>query len=140
MDSKYIDKRPLFDWQLEHVFFADGNTKKISWVIQSEDSTIKQKRDHADIYLDKVTILQSKYIALHVGIFWCIGTFIIKNQDGVKIILDDKEMFEHLTTNKKSSDEFIEEKTFFIRQLIKQRKLNIQYELVGSKNNIAKIK
>ncbi len=32
-------------------------------------------------------------------------------------------MFEHLTGNKKSPDEFIEKRTFFIRQLIEQKKI-----------------
>lgn len=70
-----------------------------------------------------------------MGLFWGIGTFIIKNQDRVKLVLDNKIMFEHLTGNKKSPDEFIEKRTFFIRQLIEQRKLKIQYKLV-TQNNI----
>jgi len=114
---------------LEHVLFSNGNAKKIRWIIQTNNSRVRQEREHADIYLDKVSDQQSKYISLHVGLFWGIGTFIIKNQDIVKIVLDDKIMFEHLTGNKKSSDEFIEKRTFFIRQLIEQRKLKIQYEL-----------
>lgn len=43
-------------------------------------------------------------------------------------------MFEHLTGNKKSPDEFIEKRTFFIRQLIEQKKLKIQYKLVPPNN------
>jgi hypothetical protein len=116
---------------LEHVLFSDGNTKKIGWKIQTNDFIVEQKREHPDIYLDKVTNQQSKYIALHVGLFWSIGTFIIKNQDIVKLVLDDKIMMEHLSGNKKSPDEFIEKRKFFIRQLIDQRKLKIQYELVA---------
>jgi hypothetical protein len=114
---------------LEHVLFSNGDAKKIRWIIQTKDSKVRQEREHPDIYLDKVSNHQSKYISLHVGLFWGIGTFIIKNQDMVKIVLDDKIMFEHLTGNKKSSDEFIEKRTFFIRQLIEQRKLKIHYEL-----------
>ena len=115
---------------MEHVLFSDGDTKKIEWLIQTTDSIIEQKREHPGIYLDKVSNQQSKYIALHVGLFWSIGTFIIKNQDTVKFVLDDKKMLEHLSGNKKSPDEFIEKRKFFIRQLIEQRKLKIQYELV----------
>jgi len=114
---------------LEPVLFSNGDAKKIWWIIQTNDSRVRQEREHPDIYLDKVSDQQSKYISLHVGLFWGIGTFIIKNQDIVKIVLEDKIMFEHLTGNKKSSDEFIEKRTFFIRQLIEQRKLKIQYEL-----------
>ncbi len=122
---------------MEHVLFFDGDTKRISWVIQTNNSTIDQKREHADIYLDKVTIRQSKYIGLHVGIFWGIGTFIIKNQDVVKIAIDDKIMFDHLSTNQKNDDKFIEKRAEFIRQIIKQRKLKIQYEMIPREKNLA---
>ena len=42
-------------------------------MIQTNDSIIEQKREHSEIYLNKVTIQQSKYIAIHVGLFWGIG-------------------------------------------------------------------
>jgi len=122
---------------LEHVLFFDGNTKRISWVIQTNNSVIEQKREHAKIYLDKVTNQQSKYIGLHVGLFWGIGTFIIKNQDIVKVAIDDNSIFEHLSTNQKSHDEFIEKRTYFIRQLIEQRKLKVHYELITTNKNLA---
>lgn len=122
---------------MEHVLFFDGNTKAISWVIQTNNSIIEQKREHVDIYWDKVTSQQSKYIGLHVGMFWGIGTFIIKNQNVVKIAIDDKSIFEHLSTNQKSHDEFIEKRTHFIRQLIEQRELKIQYVLISPEKNLA---
>lgn len=123
---------------MQHIFYSDGNKEKISWAIKTENKIVEQTRKHADIYLDKITDLQSKYIALHVGIFWCIGVFIIKNEDTVKIILDNKEMFEHLKSNIQNLDKFIENRTFFIKQLICQRNLKIKFELTDSKNNIAK--
>ncbi|QLH11202.1 hypothetical protein [Nitrosarchaeum sp. AC2] len=122
---------------MEHILFFDGDSKRISWVIQTDNSIVEQKREHVEIYLDKVTNQQSKYIGLHIGIFWGIGTFIIKNEDIVKITTDDKSVFEHLISNQKSDDEFIEKRTFFIRQLIEQRKLKIKYELVESEKNLA---
>ena len=122
---------------MEHVLFFDGNTKRISWVIQTNNSVIEQKREHAEIYLDKVTNQQSKYIGLHVGLFWGIGIFIIKNQDIVKVAIDDSSIFEHLSTNQKSHDEFIEKRTGFIRQLIEQRKLKVHYELITADKNLA---
>ncbi len=122
---------------MKHILFFDGNSKRISWVIQTDNSIVEQKREHVEIYLDKVTNQQSKYIGLHIGIFWGIGTFIIKNEDIVKITTDDKSVFEHLISNQKSDDEFIEKRTFFIRQLIEQRKLKIKYELVESEKNLA---
>lgn len=122
---------------MEHVLFFDGNTKRISWVIQTNNSVIEQKREHAEIYLDKVTNQQSKYIGLHVGLFWGIGMFIIKNQDIVKVAIDDNSIFEHLSTNQKSHDEFIEKRTCFIKQLIEQRKLKVHYELISADKNVA---
>ena len=122
---------------MEHVLFFDGNTKRISWVIQTNNSVIEQKREHAEIYLDEVTNQQSKYIGLHVGLFWGIGTFIIKNQDIVKVAIDDNSIFEHLSTNQKSHDEFIEKRTCFIKQLIEQRKLKVHYELISADKNLA---
>jgi hypothetical protein len=122
---------------LEHVLFSDGNTKRISWAIQTGESKVEQKREHADLYVDRVTDEQSKYIALHVGIFWCIGTFRIKNGDTVNVMLDLKSMYEHLANKSKIFDDFIEARTDFINQLIAQRKLDIHYHLIDSKENLA---
>ncbi len=121
-----------------HIFYSEGDTKKISWVIQTNDSIVKQNRDHADIYKNKVTSLQSKYIALHVGLFWGIGIFIIKNEDIVKIKLDEKIMYDHLTFNSKIEDELVEKRIQFIRQLIEQRKLKIEFEMIDSDKNLAR--
>ena len=90
------------------------------------------------MYRDKISNLQSKYIALHIGLFWGIGVFIIKNEDHIKIKLDDKIMYEQLTTKKIIKDEFIENRIKFIKQLIIQRKLNIDFEIIQEKANIAK--
>ena len=122
---------------MEHVYFFDGNQKRISWVIQNEKTSVEQYRDHAKNYLDIVSIEQSKYVALHVGIFWSIGRFIIKNDDFVKIMLDSKSMYEHLSNNVVNSDSFIEKRTGFVKQLIDQRKLVIKYELIKPEQNIA---
>jgi len=54
---------------LDHHCYFDGNEKMISWVIQFDDTKFEQKRDHAEIYLDMISKEQSKYIALHVGLF-----------------------------------------------------------------------
>ena len=122
---------------MEHTFFSDGNSKRISWVIQSDDTTDEQDRDHVNQYLDKVTNEQSKYIALHAGIFWCIGRFIIKNEDTVNVMLDSKSMYKHLTEDIENSDEFIEKRTWHLKELIAQRKLNIKYHLIEPKDDLA---
>ena len=122
---------------MEHTFFSDGNSKRISWIIQSDDTTNEQDRDHVDLYLDKVTNEQSKYIALHAGIFWCIGRFIIENEDTVNVMLDSKSMYKHLTEDTRNSDEFIEKRTWYLKELIAQRKLNIKYHLIEPKDDLA---
>ena len=122
---------------MDHVFYSDGNTKRVSWLIQTNDSIIDQNREHVDIYKDKISNIQSKYVALHIGLFWGIGVFVIKNEDHVKIKIDDKIMFEQLTTNLKIKDEFIQNRIKFINQLIVQRKLKIKFELILQKDNLA---
>jgi len=117
--------------------FAAGNEKKVSWIIKTKDSTDEQIRDHVEKYLDKVTRAQSQYIALHVGIFWSIGRFIIKNEDTVNVMLDSKEMYHHLKEDTDSPDKFIHERTWFLRELINQRKLKINYQLIEPEENPA---
>lgn len=124
---------------MEHTLFFDGNQKRISWIIQSDDTTDEQDRDHVDLYLDKVTNEQSKYIALHAGIFWCIGRFIIENEDTVNVMLDSKSMYKHLTEDNENSDEFIEKRTWYYKKLIEQRKLKIKYHLIESRDDLATI-
>ncbi len=122
---------------MEHAFFSDGNSKRISWIIQSDDSSEEEDRDHVEEYLDKVTSEQSKYIALHVGIFWGIGRFVIQNEDTVNVMLDSKSMYKHLTEDDESSDEFIEKRTWYYKKLIEQRKLKIKYHLIESIDDLA---
>ncbi len=121
-----------------HVFYANGDAKEISWVIETNNSIIRQKREHTDIYKNKVTEIQSKYIALHVGLFWGIGVFIIKNEDSVKIKLDEKVMYDHFMSNSKIEDKFIENRIQFIRQLIEQRKLKIKFQIIDMDKNLAR--
>lgn len=86
--------------------------------------------------MNKVTIQQSKYIAMHVGLFWGIGRFIIKDKDSITIKIDSKSMFDQLSKNESSSDELIKTRMRFITQLIDQRKLKVNYELVDKEKNL----
>ncbi|QLH04963.1 hypothetical protein C5F49_06250 [Nitrosopumilus oxyclinae] len=122
---------------MDHVFYSDGNVKKISWIIQTNDSIIEQSREHAQIYKNKISELQSKYVALHIGLFWGIGVFILKNNDIIKIKLDEKTMFDQINTDLKIEDEFIVNRIKFIKQLTIQRKLKIKFELIQQKDNLA---
>lgn len=122
---------------MDHAYYFDGNMKMISWVIETNKIKVEQVRTHTEQYYDQVSVEQSKYIGLHVGLFWSIGKFIIKNGDTVKMMLNQNSMFEHLAKNKKSDDPFIESRANFIRQLIDQRRLDVRYQLIEPKNNPA---
>ena len=52
-------------------------------------------------------------------------------------MLDSKEMYEHLQQGTDSSDLFIHNRTWFLNELIKQRKLKVNYQLIDKKENIA---
>ena len=106
---------------MDHTYYFYGNSRTISWVIENNEIKAEQTRVHAQCYFDKVSVEQSKYIALHVGIFWSIGKFIIKNGYKVRVMLYLKPMFEHLAENKNNKDSFIETRSDFIRQLTSQR-------------------
>ena len=110
--SKYIDKRPFFGWQLEHTLYLDGNVEKNSWVIQTNESVISQTRIQTENYKDKITKTQSKYVALHVALFWGIRTFNIKNKDSIKIKLDEKITYQQLKIQISIQDEFLKNKIY----------------------------
>ena len=122
---------------MEHVLYSDGNAKRICWTIKTDSGAVDQFREHADIFLDQVTDLQSKYIALHVGLFWSIGVFIIKNGDTIKIMLDSDEMHAHLSGDSKSQDRLAESRKGFINQLADQRNLKLEYKKITPQNNIS---
>ncbi len=123
---------------MQHSFYSSGDAKTISWAIQIGDTIQEQTRDHAEIYNDKVSILQSKYIALHVGLFWRIEVFILRNKDSIKIKLDEKTMYDQITSNSFVEDFLIEKRIQFIKQLIAQRKFDVEFELITEKENLAK--
>ncbi len=122
---------------MDHAYYFDGNTKKISWTIENSGARADQVRTHIEDYYEKISIEQSKYVALHVGIFWSIGRFIIKNEDMINIMLDLRSMFDHLAENKSTNDPFVNSRTRFIKQLIDQRRLVVKYQLIEPSNNKA---
>ncbi|MGH1521119.1 MAG: hypothetical protein ACRBB2_01930 [Nitrosopumilus sp.] len=122
---------------MHHEFYFDGNKDSISWAIQTEDSIVKENRKHAEIYRDKITNLQSKYVALHVGLFWGIGVSIIKNRDSLKVMCDEKIIHHNITTISKIEDDFIAKKIGFIKQLIIQRELKTEFEVISYKKNLS---
>ena len=123
---------------MEHILYLDGNLSNISWVIQTNETIVSQSRKHTENYKNRITKIESKYVALHVALFWGIGKFIIKNEDAIKIKLDEKIMYEQLKLKIMINDDFIENKIKFIQSFIKQRKLKVEFELINSQNNLAK--
>ena len=122
---------------MEHNLFSDGNPKRISWIIQTDNTKEEQERDHVEEYLDKVSNEQSKYIALHVGIFWGIGRFIIQNEDTVNVMIDSKSMYKHLAEGHENTEKKKKKRTWYLKELIQQRKLNIKYRLIEPIDDLA---
>lgn len=122
---------------MEHSYYFDGDRKKISWTIESNGSRADQARIHIEEYYEKISVEQSKYVALHVGIFWGIGRFIIKNGDMVNVMIDLKPMHEHLSGNKTNDDPFVNRRSAFVQQLIDQRQLAVKYKLIDPYDNKA---
>jgi len=122
---------------MEHILYLDGNFNNISWIIQTNEAVMTQSRKHTENHKNKITKIQSKYVALHTALFWGIGTFIIKNEDVIKIKLDEKIMYEHLKLKIIADDDFIKNKIKFIQMFIKQRKLKVEFEIINLENNLA---
>ena len=122
---------------MEHILYSDGNFNSISWMIQTNNTSISQSRKHTENHKNKITKIQSKYVALHAALFWGIGTFIIKNEDIIKIKLDEKIMYEQLKLKIMTDDDFIKNKIKFIQMFINQRKLKVEFEIIKLENNLA---
>ena len=122
---------------MERILYSDGDLRKISWIIQTSQTIISQNRKHTENYKDKITKIQSKYVALHVALFWGIGTFNIKNEDSIKIKLDEEIMYQQLKMKIPVQDEFIKNKIKFIENFIKQRKLKVEFEIINFEKNLA---
>ena len=122
---------------MEYWYYFDGDKKKISWTIESNNERVDQARTHIEDYYEKISAEQSKYVALHVGIFWGIGRFIIKNYDAVNVMIDHLTIFYHLAENEEPTDPFAIRRARFIRQLMDQRNLSIKYHLIEQSWNKA---
>jgi len=127
---------------LEHELFFDGNLKEYSWSIKTGEGVVNQIREHPPAYLSggKLEIKdneESRFVALHVGIYWGLGVFIIKDFDKIHVMCDSKEMYEILIQQHKTSNQIIDDKIHFINQLVGHRNLKLEYCLVDPTKNIA---
>jgi len=127
---------------LKHELFFDGNLKEYSWTIKTGKEIKNQIREHPPAYLSggKLDIKskeESRFIALHVGIYWGLGVFIIKDFDKICIMCDSKEMYEILIQQHKTLNQIIDDKIHFINQLVGHRNLKLEYHLIEPIKNIA---
>jgi len=127
---------------MEHELFFDGNLKEYSWSLKTGKEIINQIREHPAAYLSggKLDIKikeESKFVALHVGIYWGLGVFIIKDIDKIHVMCDSKEMNEILIQQYKTENQIIDDKNHFINQLVGHRNLKLEYRLINPTNNKA---
>jgi len=127
---------------LKHELFFDGNLKEYSWSIKTGEEVVNQIREHPPAYLSggKLEIKdneESRFVALHVGIYWGLGVFIIKDFDKIHVMCDSKEMYEILIQQYKTENQIIDDKIHFINQLVGHRNLKLEYRLINPTNNIA---
>jgi len=74
---------------------------------------------------------------LHIGIYWGLGVYIIKDNDQVNVMCDSKIMYEVFTQGKKSDNQIINDKICFINQLTELRKLKMSFRLIDTKENLS---
>ena len=127
---------------MEHELFFDGTTEKYTWSIKTGNAVVDQTRVHPPAYLsggklDVSNTEESKFIALHVGIYWGLGVFIIKDYDVVNVMCDSNEMYEILIKKIVTDNQLINDKIYFINQLTNHRNLKIKYQFIESEKNLA---
>jgi len=127
---------------MEHELFFDGNVKEYTWTIRTGEKVADQIRTHPPAYLsggklDVKATEESKFIALHIGIYWGLGVGVIKDNDQVNVMCDSKMVYETFTEGKKSDNQIINDKIYFINQLTELRKLKMKFQLIDAKENLS---
>ena len=127
---------------MEHELYFDGTLTESSWSLKTENKIVNQIRAHPPAYLsggklDVKDKQQSKCIAIHVGIYWGLGVFIIKDSDIVNVMCDSEETYDIMSKNCKIDDQIINDKIYFINQLTEHRNLKINYEIIKPESNLA---
>ena len=127
---------------MEHELYFDGTLTEYSWSLKTENKIVNQIRAHPPAYLsggklDVKDKQQSKCIAIHVGIYWGLGVFIIKDSDIVNVMCDSEETYDIMSKNCKIDDQIINDKIYFINQLTAHRNLKINYKVIKSESNLA---
>ncbi len=116
--------------------YSDGNPNAIAWGIRTADDTMLERRRQAGIYRGAISTIQAKFMALHVGLFWGIGVFAIRNGDAVQFMIDDPAMLECLE-RRASDDGFVDGRIRHIGTLIAQRDLRVSVHRIDPSENVA---
>ena len=125
------------------ILFFDGNVKEYTWSIKTGNELVDQIREHPPAYLVRREIRykklheESKFVALHVGIYWGLGVYVIKDNDQINVMCDSKIMFDIFTRGEKSDNQIINDKVHFINQLTEHRKLKMNFQLIDTKENLS---
>ena len=127
---------------MEHDLFFNGTVKKYSWSIRTGSEIVNQIRPHPPAYLSggKLDIkndIESKFIALHIGIYWGLGVFIIKDNDTVNVMCTSDDMYQILSHTSSTDNQIINDKVHFVEQLTNHRNLKINYQITQQENNLA---
>ena len=127
---------------MKHDLFFDGNMKEYSWTIRTGKKLAEQIRAHPPAYLsggklDVKSNEESKFIALHVGIYWGLGVYIIKDNDQINVMCDSRTMYEIFNQVKKSDNQIINDKVHFVNQLTELRKLKMNFQMINVKENLS---
>ena len=127
---------------MEHDLFFDGNVKEYTWTIKTGEKLAQQIRTHPPAYmsggkLDVKATEESKFIALHIGIYWGLGVYIIKDNDQVNVMCDSKTMYEIFTKGETSDNQIINDKIRFINQLTELRKVKMNFQLIETRDNLS---
>ena len=112
---------------MPHFIHIAGNGNFIAWTHKNNDKvqTALESRVHASIY-EGVSVEDAMYVASHVGLFWCIGTFRIRDGECVNIALS-KNKAPSLFSSTVLKSKLALEKSYFIEQLCKKRNIKISY-------------
>lgn len=119
-----------------HVLYSDGNPTRIAWAISTGTRTLTQRRTQAKIYHGRVSEIQARFIALHVGLFWGIGVFAIRNGDDIRMVVSDPAMPSYMKS-KSGGDAFIDGRIRFVDMLLQQRGLRATFRYAAPAENIA---
>ena len=116
--------------------YSDGDPRTIAWGIRTPDKTLLQWRAQAGIYRDSISTMQSRFVALHVGLFWGIGVFAIRNGGAVRFMIDDDTMLAHLKS-RHTGDALIDGRMRSMDLLISQRNLDVSVYGIEPSQNLA---